>query len=69
MEFKKVNSSMLEGYNYQDGNFYAKFKNGNVYKYEGVSQQIVENLDAAESKGRYFINNIKLYHNGVKIDE
>ena len=57
----KVQSSMIAAYGYDENeqNLYIKFNSGGTYKYEPVSEKVVNAFIAAESKGKYFLANIK----------
>lgn len=55
-EFQKVKSSNLDAVRYdaETATLYVVFSSGKEYFYEGVSQDIFDDLMASESKGRYF---------------
>ena len=62
MEFKRaaVNSSNVKsaGYDPQSQTFEIEFLTG-IYRFKEVPQEVVDGFQAAESKGRYFAQNIK----------
>jgi len=57
----KVESSNLESVGYEDSQneLYVEFKHGGTYKYLNVDKGIYDNLLIAESKGKFFDQNIK----------
>lgn len=61
MEFTSVESTNIDGVHYDDqaAAFTVKFKNGGVYRYEGVSAPIYQEFMDAESKGKYLNSTIK----------
>ena len=61
MEWQYVESKLLAASAYDGGKriLYLRFRSGEVYRYfEFPEQQYRELLDA-ESRGRYFLNNIR----------
>ena len=56
-----VESTMIESivYNTQENVLVIDFKNGTKYTYENVPLNEVENLETAQSKGKYLNENIK----------
>lgn len=62
IEWDPVKSSNIDAVGYSKDNLdelYIRFKNGVVYCYNKVPDDIYEGLMAAESKGKYFTENIK----------
>lgn len=57
----KVESSNLAsvGYDLKTETLEIEFQNGGIYQYSGVSKNVYDGLMNAESKGKYFIQNIK----------
>jgi len=53
-----VESSVISAVEASGNNLIVNFKNGNSYTYEGAAKEL-EPLTNAESKGRYFLQNIK----------
>ncbi len=55
MEFQKVASKNIAGYNYEPSAklLHLKFASGGVYKYPGVSQELFDGFLKAESKGKF----------------
>lgn len=43
------------------------FKNGGMYEYEGVLQEIVDEMLSADSVGRYFHSNVRMNYPYTKI--
>lgn len=54
-----VTSSLIESVAYENGILTVYFNNGSIYVYVNVPENIVNDLLNAESKGRYFLNNIR----------
>ena len=54
----KVQSSTISEINYDGKLLTVTFNNGREYVYEGVSEKIYEDFSKAESKGKYFHENI-----------
>ena len=54
----KVQSSTISEINYDGKLLTVTFNNGSEYVYEGVPAQIYEDFSKAESKGKYFHENI-----------
>jgi len=61
MEMIKVQSSNVEsiGYDNTQNILYIEFKHGGKYKYLNVDRYIYDNLLVADSKGKFFDQNIK----------
>jgi hypothetical protein len=60
MQRTRVESSMLAavGYNPSTAVLELEFRNGLIYQYAEVGEEIYRELMAAESKGRYFLEYI-----------
>ena len=54
----KVQSSTISEINYDGKLLTVIFNNGREYAYEGVPAKIYEDFSKAESKGKYFHENI-----------
>ena len=54
----KVQSSTISEINYDGKLLKVTFNNGREYAYEGVPTKIYEDFSKAESKGKYFHENI-----------
>ena len=63
----KVQSSTISEINYDGKLLTVIFKNGSEYVYEGVSEKIYEDFSKAESKGKYFHENINYRYNYSRI--
>ena len=63
----KVQSSMISEINYDGKLLTVTFNNGREYTYEGVSEKIYEDFSKAESKGKYFHENINYRYNYSRI--
>jgi hypothetical protein len=61
MEVRKVTSSNIDSIGYDSATKTLKviFKNGHIYDYYGVSDQVHEALMSAESIGKFFNTNIR----------
>jgi ribosomal protein L33 len=47
------------GYDAPSEQLAVEFKNGHVFHYFGVTADLAQQLDAAESKGRFYVTHIK----------
>ena len=63
----KVNSSTISEINYDGKLLTVSFMNGREYVYEGVPASIYEAFTQAESKGKYFHENINYRYNYSRI--
>ena len=63
----KVQSSTISEINYDGKLLTVIFNNGREYVYEGVSEKIYEDFSKAESKGKYFHENINYRYNYSRI--
>ena len=63
----KVQSSTISEINYDGKLLTVTFNNGREYAYEGVSVKIYEDFSKAESKGKYFHENINYRYNYSRI--
>ena len=63
----KVQSSTISEINYDGKLLTIIFNNGSEYIYEGVSAKIYEDFSKAESKGKYFHENINYRYNYSRI--
>lgn len=59
MEMKAVSSSNIAAVGFDGGTLRVQFTNGAQYDYSGVSEELYNQLMAAESIGRFFNQNIK----------
>jgi hypothetical protein len=57
----KIESSSIAGFEYDDvkKELVVQFKNGSKYKYFEVPAKLADDLENAESCGKFFIANIK----------
>lgn len=67
MTLTKVNSSLIDAIAYENGVLIIKFNAETVYAYSGVPVRVYSNLLDADSKGRYFLQNIKDVYTFCKI--
>ena len=60
MQRQPVESSMLRsaGYDPERSILELEFNNGRIYRYFGVPPEIFDELMIAESKGRYFLDQV-----------
>ncbi len=63
----KVQSSTISEINYDGKALAVTFNNGREYVYEGVSKELYEEFAKAESKGKYFHENINYKYNYTRI--
>lgn len=63
----KVQSSMISEINHDGKLLKVTFNNGSEYAYEGVPVNIYEDFSKAESKGKYFHENINYRYNYSRI--
>jgi hypothetical protein len=65
-----VNSSNLAAVRYDADTLTLEvtFQNGSTYQYEGVTQEVVDNMINAESQGSYFYHNIRKAYPYQKIN-
>jgi hypothetical protein len=59
MEMYKVDSSNIAFIGWADSKMVVEFKNGSKYEYPGVDEKLFKCFLAAESKGKFFAQNIK----------
>lgn len=58
-EWINVESSIISGVRWVDGNLYIRFNAGSMYVYYDVHEETYEQLVNAPSKGEFFVSNIK----------
>ena len=68
MKLKNCESSCLKGYGYENGTLNVVFNSGTTYRYDNVPQSIYEGLENADSKGKYFMSNIRNLYKGVRLN-
>ena len=66
-----VDSSAIDSiaYDKDEKKLWIRFTSGSLYEYRNVEESTVNELDEAESKGKYFHNNIKDRFDYEKVDE
>lgn len=65
---KRIDSSSISEIGYERGRLEVKFKKtGEVYQYQ-IPEELSNRLLAAESKGKFFNQNIRPNFKGKKID-
>lgn len=64
-----VNSSNLQAVEYDPDTLVLRvtFTNGGQYEYEGVLQEIVDEMMSADSQGSYFHRNVRMNYPYTKI--
>lgn len=64
-----VDSSNLQAVEYDPDTLVLRvtFSNGGQYEYEGVLQEVVDEMMAADSQGGYFYRNIRMNYPYTKI--
>jgi len=70
MELKNVVSSNIAqiGHEPSENKLIVRFKSGAYYQYDGVSEQVYNNMITAQSVGKYFQTYIKNVYPYKKID-
>ena len=65
-----VDSSQIRsvGYDSETETMYVEFKNGQVYRYLEVPQNVFNNLKNSSSPGRFFLSSVKQYYDYSKTD-
>lgn len=54
-----LKSTLIHGVDFQDDSLTVEFRDGGLYEYKGVSEEVFHELTVAKSVGAYFIRNIK----------
>lgn len=64
-----VSSSNLQAVEYDPDTLVLRvtFKNGGQYEYEGVLQEVVDEMMSADSQGSYFHKNVRMNYPFTKI--
>ena len=72
MDRQYVDSSMISsiGYDFQSSTLEVEFKNGVVWDYPGFPEYLWYEFETADSKGKYFRQNIKEQYTsqGYRVD-
>ena len=68
MRLEKVESSVISSVAYDNNTLIIKFVSGGIYAYSGVPFNIYDNFLKAESKGKYFLSDIKDRYNYIRLD-
>lgn len=70
MKREKIDSSNLESIGYDPATrlLEVEFKNGGLYRYEGVEPELYQELMETESKGRFLSQKIKGRYRADKIE-
>ena len=67
--FKPVQSSMIQGISYKKGGeMLVQFRNKTVYKYTGVPPGLHRQLMQAQSKGKFFLREIRDRYNDERVE-
>lgn len=71
MIFKQVDSSMIQSvaYDTSEQSLYVKFNNGRIYEYFSVPERVYIDLLNAESKGRFFRQEVLYVYDCVCRDD
>lgn len=59
MEMRNLKSGMVDTVFWNNNTLIVRFNTNQVYAYEGVPQHVYTNMIAAQSKGRFFLQEIK----------
>jgi KTSC domain len=63
-----VESSSIDSVGYEKDVLEVRFRNGGLYQYFHVPELMFELLMEAESKGRFFNENIRSRYEGVRLE-
>lgn len=71
MEMKPVTSSNISAIGFEAASalLHVQFTNGRTYEYQGVAAELFERFEAAESKGRFFAQEIRPKFTGTQFVE
>lgn len=70
MDYQEIQSSdLIQGLSHEDDTLTVHFKNGRVYSFEGVPENVVDQMVEAESAGRFFHQWVKPYYSGSEVTE
>lgn len=69
MDLQPVQSGMLTaiGYDKDTSTLHVQFPKGDIYRYPGFPQELWEQFQAAESKGKFFAASIRGKFSGTKV--
>lgn len=59
IERHAVSSSNVASIGWEDNTLAVGFKNGSVYEYEGVPEDVYQQLNASDSKGKFLASQVK----------
>lgn len=59
IDWTEVESSNVEAVSHSDEHLIVRFKNGSLYSYEGVDEEVFYDLANAESVGKYLARVVK----------
>ena len=68
MKRTEIQSSLITSWGHEKGVLEVEFKNGTVYRYPGVTEDVFNILQGAESPGRAFIEHVRVSLAGEKVD-
>lgn len=63
-----VESSMLDSIGYEKNVLEVRFNNGGLYQYRDVPEPVLSELMRADSKGRFFNQNIRGRYPSVRLE-
>jgi hypothetical protein len=61
------NSSHIAEANWESGTLLVKFKNGDMWEYWDVPNGIFQEMQAAPSAGKFFLQNVRGQFEGAKV--
>lgn len=72
MDYQETGSSdLVQGVSHDpsDDTLTVHFKNGRIYDFAGVPQNVVDQMVTADSVGRFFHQWVKPYYSGSEVTE
>ena len=67
IQLTPVKSSNITELGWNDGVLHVRFKNGGLFSYSGITNQMYNELLGAESIGAHFSKHIRTKHKGTKL--
>ena len=70
MDYQELqHSDSIKGLSHNGQSLTVHFENGRVYEFDGVPEQVADQLAEAESPGRFFHRYVKPFYNGAEVTE
>lgn len=64
---QNIDSEFIEAIDYWNGSLYVKL-DGKIYRYDYIDQEVYLSFQEANSKGRFYLNNIKGKYKSTKLN-